>query len=328
MLNLKNIVAVLFLAISSSAWAFMPATGIWGVDSEDNGLPGRGFQIEVENEIVVFTYFGYRADGSSVFYYAAGPIENNTFTASLLDLRDGTSFGTAYKSASLLNPAGTVTVNFTSGKHGFIALPGESQRAISKRPFGYADGPDGLLGQWLLTTIVDGAPFSDMKTLTTKLSATSTGNGVVSTASDDMGCEFQVSGELIGMMFCVDVPLTINADMYVFKFSGDRGTGVSFWVTAMNEDTPTNSSPIYEAHALRIATKTGAKTGLNDGTQSSISTHALRVPTKITANYSAKDVEKNNPSNMEKSLSPEDSIRIAVLTAWASEVRAIMQARP
>lgn len=325
MLNLKNVVAALFLAISSSAWAFMPATGMWGVDSENTGLPGRGFQVEVENEIMVFTYFGYRADGSSVFYYAAGPIVSNTFTASLLDLRDGTSFGAPYKPASLLNPAGTVTMNFTSGKHGFITLPGESQKAISKMPFGYADGPDGLLGQWMITTLVGDSAFSGVRTFNKKLAASSTGNGVVTTASSDVGCEFQVSGEFAEMVLCVDIPLTIDTDIFAFKFSGDHGTGIYFWVTAMSGDTPSSFSSNYEAHALRLATKTGAKTGLNDGTKTSLSTHALRVPAKISVNHSAKELEKNNSSGMEKSLSSQDSIRMAALAAWASEVRAIIQ---
>ncbi|MEO6423167.1 MAG: hypothetical protein ABIR84_10935 [Candidatus Nitrotoga sp.] len=325
MLNLKSVVVALILAISSSAWAFMPANGMWGVDSEDNGLPGRGFQIEVENEIMVLTYFGYRADGSSVFYYAAGPIANNTFTASLLDLRDGTSFGSVYKPASLLNPAGTVTMNFTSGKHGFITLPGEKKRAVSKRPFGYADGPDGLLGQWMLSTIVADDIFTGARTFNRKLGASSTGNGVVTTASTDVGCEFQVSGEFAEMVLCVDIPLTFDTDIFAFKFSGDHGTGIYYWVTAMTGDTPSSFSSNYEAHALRLATKTGAKTGLNDGTKTSLSTHALRMPAKILVNHSAKNLEKKNSSGMEKSLSQEDSIKTAALAAWASEVRAIMQ---
>ncbi|MCX7196061.1 MAG: hypothetical protein NTV37_09355, partial [Proteobacteria bacterium] len=225
---LKTVFAFLLLLISSSAWAFMPATGIWGIDSEDNGLPGRGFQIEAENGIVVFTYFGYRANGSSVFYYAAGPIVNNIFTASFLDLYGGTTFGGPYQTASLLDPAGTVTISFSSGRHGIISLPSEPQRAISKRPFGYYDGHDGLLGTWLFTRIQSLTPYSQMKNLTVNTGKTTTaGNGIVTTAALDFFCEYQISGELVGIVACGDLAEVAGSMLYALKYSGDRGDGIA-----------------------------------------------------------------------------------------------------
>lgn len=112
MRNVKYTVALLLLLISSSALAFMPATGLWGVDSEDNGLPGRGFQIEAENGIIVLTYFGYRSDGSSVFYIASGPIINNNFTSALLNIQGGISLGGVHKDASISGSPGLVTIIF------------------------------------------------------------------------------------------------------------------------------------------------------------------------------------------------------------------------
>ena len=274
MLNLKIIVAFLCFLICSPAWAFMPAAGMWGVDSEDNGLPGRGFQIEAENGIVVFTYFGYRADGSSVFYFAAGPIVNNTFTASLLDLQGGTSLGGPHQNASLLDPAGTVTIIFSSGKHGIISLPSEPQRAISKRPFGYFDGHDGLLGTWLFTRIQGLTPYSQMKKLINNTGkSTDTGNGIVTTAELDFFCEFQVSGELAGIVVCGDVSEVVGSVFYVLKYSGDRGEGVA----AVQLSSSGDFSADQEMHALRISTKNGIKTGLNDGTGESISVKSQLV---------------------------------------------------
>lgn len=60
--------AALCLGYSGVASAFTPANGLWGINAELNGSPGRGFQIEVENETVVLTYYGYRPDGSSAFF--------------------------------------------------------------------------------------------------------------------------------------------------------------------------------------------------------------------------------------------------------------------
>lgn len=306
MLGSKNIVAALLLAISSSAWAFMPATGIWGIDSENNGSPGRGFQIEAENGIIVFTYFGYRADGSSVFHYA-GPIVNNTFTASLLDLRGGTSFGGPYQMALLSDPAGTVTINFTSGKHGFITLPSEPQRAISKMPFGYADGPDGLLGTWLFTEIVGTQPFSDVHRLVINTGKkTSDGNGVVMTALADFTCEFQTSGSYAEMVVCAGLPLIGGKNIFVLKFSGNRGDGLASFV----ELTSVGLTNYQDAHALRIETKNGVKTGLNDGTQASLTNHSQLAPPQLST-------QTREQGLSEKSLSTEDLEKTAALNMWA-----------
>lgn len=118
MINVKYILALLLLLISSPGLAFMPAAGMWGIDSEDNGLPGRGFQIEAENGIIVFTYFGYRPDGSGMFHIASGPIINNTVTSALLNIQGGTAMRGVHQDALVSGSPGAVTINFTSGKHG------------------------------------------------------------------------------------------------------------------------------------------------------------------------------------------------------------------
>jgi|GEM_PF-278839 len=318
MLNPIIIVAFLCFLICSPAWAFMPAAGMWGVDSEDNGLPGRGFQIEAENGTVVFTYFGYRADGSSVFYFAAGPIVNNTFTASLLDLRGGTSLGGPHQTASLLVPAGIVTISFSSGKHGIISLPSEPQRAISKRQFGYFDGHDGLLGTWLFTRIQDQTPLSQMRNLTVNTGlSTSIGNGVVTTAELDFFCEFLISGEFVGMVVCGDLVEVVGSSFYVLKYSGDRGDGIA----AVQLSSSGNFSADQEMHALRISTKNGIKTGLNDGTEESLSVKSRLAPAQVSTQNLKQVVT-------DKQLLLADVKTVEALKIWASEARAIVQQVP
>ena len=46
----------------------LPDSGLWGFDAEANGQPGRGFQIDQQQgSLMLFTYMGYRADGSPLF---------------------------------------------------------------------------------------------------------------------------------------------------------------------------------------------------------------------------------------------------------------------
>lgn len=324
---MKKIISTLLFTIgvfviNISAWAFMPVIGLWNIDAEMNGQPGRGFMIETRNEIVFMTYFGYRSDGSSLKYNAIGPLINNNFTADLVEYQGGTVIGGMYQPASMNGTIGPVTLSFTSGTHGTITLPGDTPRAISKNSFGYSDGPDGLLGKWLITYDVLSYPNSAIRTLTTNLGvATSTGNGVVATSTGNFGCEFQVSGSYTGMVFCVDVPQAVYSDFYVFKLSGDRGTGVGGWWTSA-----TTLSPLYEAHALRVATKTGAKTGLNDGTIEFIQAQSVMggsgsnsLPVPVNEN-----VLKVTFSEVMQNISPEDFAKSAAVASWAAEVRAII----
>lgn len=309
MLSLKKLAVAAALCISSSAWAFMPASGNWQIDAETTGAPGRGFQIEVQNEIAFFTYFGYRADGSSLFYYAAGKIVNNVFSADLLDIQGGTVLGAPYKGGNVKGAIGTVTLTFSSGEHGTVTLPGEATKAISKDNYGYVKGPDGLLGTWLMAMIIGGESSSQYRNLNTKTgSSTTNGNGMVATANYNFACEYLIAGSLAGHVICVDSPQALYSDVYLFKMSGDRGTGTgNYWTSA------TTLSSTFEAHLLRTTTKSGAKTGLNNGTSGSL------------ANYDGgRQLKQIHAADG----APNDEVSTAALASWASEVRGLLPVAP
>lgn len=251
----------------------MPAGGLWGIDAETTGAPGRGIQIEVENGIVVLTYYGYRLGGSSGFLLASGPIVNNVFSADLFDYQGGTVFGGPYQPAQLIGSAGRVNISFSSGLHGTITLPGESPKAISKLGFGYGNNPDSLLGTWLLTYIGVTSIFSDKYTLTTVTGqSTSNGNGLVTSSSGDFACENIVSGSLAGQIMCTEGVATYD-DSYFFKMSGDRGSGVGWFMGSSG----TLVGP-YQLHVLRTAIRSGQLTGVNDGTVNSLQAKAQVYP--------------------------------------------------
>lgn len=319
---IKAAAAVIAFSVSTSLWAFMPANGIWQIDSETNGQPGRGFTLDVENEVMFFTYYGYRADGSSLFYVAAGPVVNKTFTGDLLNVQGGTSLGAAYKPAYLATSPGKVTLSFTSGTHGTMTLPGESPKAISKNSFGYANGPDGLLGYWQMNMRLSSEIITVGKLLNTKVGAsTTTGNGIVTNSAQNFGCEYQISGLLAGTVLCAEGPIVTYSLVFNFKFSGDHGDGIGMYFTS-----PTTLSSENESHVLRTATKTGARTGLNDGTVASIQiksaarpsiSSSTPAPNMTTAQ--AKESSEANPISM-----PDDPEKAAALAAWAAEVHTLI----
>ena len=185
--KLKSVASALALFGSMSSHAFSPANGAWAIDAESgSSAPGRGFSIEVENEILVFTYFGYRADGTSVFFVSAGAMTDNTFKGALNEIKGGTSLGGAYKGGTVLGSAGNVSISFTNGVKGTITLPGESPKAVSKVAFGYSATPDSLLGTYTMTyKLSSTSTIADTYTLSKKLgTSTSTGSGIVSNSTN------------------------------------------------------------------------------------------------------------------------------------------------
>ena len=304
-------------ALASTAQAFMPATGIWGIDSEMNGTPGRGFNIEVENEVMVFTYYGYRADGSSVFYLAAGAVTNNVFTAALTDYRGGTPIGASYRSATAQGSAGNVSIRFSNGLKGVLTLPGESPKAVSKFSFGYASTAQGLLGSYLFAYVSPTARLVDYYTLSriTGLS-TANGNGLVTDATTTFSCENMVSGSLAGNTVCLESTNNLLDDQYFFKMSGDRGAGFGSWMSA---------GATFAVNVLRTATVTGRQTGINDGTSTSLlsssgaPTAAGVAMAQSQSDQYLKSLEQDTPGPL---LAPDIA---AALNDWAAQARMLMQ---
>jgi dienelactone hydrolase len=110
----------------------VPSNGLWVIDAEHNGQSGRGFQIEQNGGVLVFTYYGYDATGNETWYLASGSMNGNTFTSSLTEYNGGTVLGAAYAAAVVTGSPGQVTIGFATPTTGTITLPGEAARAISK----------------------------------------------------------------------------------------------------------------------------------------------------------------------------------------------------
>lgn len=251
--------------LSFGALAFVPASGLWSfVEESTQNQPGRGITIEVENNIFVLTYYGYRADGSAVFYTAAGPMSGNSFSATLTETKNGTPVGQAYRPATSTGSSpGTVFIDFSSGLNGSITMPGESPKAIAKFAFGYGNSPSGLLGTYFLGyRTTSGITFTDTYTISMQTGvSTSNGNGMVADSLMKFVCENQISGVFSGAIICVENGSTGFEDGYLFRMSGDRGAGVGKWSAI---------STFFPLLVIRTATQNGKLTGINDGTTSSL----------------------------------------------------------
>jgi uncharacterized delta-60 repeat protein len=117
--------------------ATSPAAGLWAIESEIDGRPGRGFAVDVQGNTLVLTVYAYDALGNSNFYQAVGPIDSNgSFTGDLTYYSGGTHFGGPAQTAAAAGTAGTVRIRFVDpGDQAFITLPNESTKLMRKFNF-------------------------------------------------------------------------------------------------------------------------------------------------------------------------------------------------
>mgnify|MGYP000903972726 CR=1 FL=1 len=113
----------------------VPCTGLWVIDAEKGG-PGRGFQIEVQRNLLMMVVNGYEASGAATFHVAGGSYQNGSFSGQLQRYAGGSAIGGSVQAAHLAGSAGQVSLYFSDATHGTIALPGESPKTISKFDFG------------------------------------------------------------------------------------------------------------------------------------------------------------------------------------------------
>ncbi|TWO72397.1 DUF1583 domain-containing protein [Caenimonas sedimenti] len=147
--------------LESSLAPLQPQTGVWGIDAELNGQPGRGFQLAASGNNLVLSFYGYEPNGAARFWLAVGPMADNLFSGTLLAYDGGTAFGDNYKPARFSGPAGAVQLRFTSSTEGEITLPGEAPKRISRVRFGSGGTGNAITprrGVWSIDVETNGQP--------------------------------------------------------------------------------------------------------------------------------------------------------------------------
>ncbi|ATH12252.1 hypothetical protein CHL79_07325 [Delftia acidovorans] len=224
----KKILAAATLLGCGLAHAFMPSNGTWVVTSELNGKPGRGLALDAQNGTLVMQMYAYEPSGQPSFYMTSGALTNNRFSAPLMRYTGGRYLGSGPMSGTEDRNMGQVSMRFTSGVSGFITLPGEQEVAISRFNFGYPAVASSLRGIWTMTSIGSEGLQTLGVELIRQTSATSNGNGLMTSGDGLFGCEHQVRGALAGETLCV----WINSSgqilrSYRFVYSVNDGEGTS-----------------------------------------------------------------------------------------------------
>ena len=226
-MHFKLLATTAFLMSSGLTQAFTPQAGTWIVNSELDGKPGRGLAIDVQKDTFVMQMYAYERTGEPTFYLATGKIANDQVSTSLMRYSSGRYLGSGPLSGKEAGNAGTVNFRFTSDATGFITLPGEQEKEISRFNFGYPFEASSLKGIWSFTSIdSQGRLSSEAYNLTMVVPGTADGNGLVMAADRSFACEHNISGIFKGLTLCIKMNTKgIVEHGYFFKYTINEGEG-------------------------------------------------------------------------------------------------------
>ena len=132
--------AAVMAAMSGSAAAFQPVGGLWDNPAKN----GQGYDLVVQRETLVVTFFVYDSLGEPEWYQAAGPMKNldgsPTFTAQVNRFNGGPP-------SPDVEGSGTLTITFDLPGVAGMEWRGERQE-IRLRDFGFGTGPEAMYGVW------------------------------------------------------------------------------------------------------------------------------------------------------------------------------------
>ena len=253
----KTLIMAAAMAGASIAHAFTPQAGTWVVTAENNGEPGRGFGLDVQNSTLVMQMYAYDAGGNPVFYLSAGTLADNRYNGLLRKYRGGRFFGSGDLAGREDGDAGAVSMRFISGTRGYVTFPGEPEKEISRFNFGYTTAPEHLRGIWMLSALNRGSASLDRLdyfALEDAVQGSSYGTGAMVSRDRVYSCENLVSGPNAGLVMC----LKFNTDSSLqrvnfFELSINDGEGVA------GSSTQTADDVLY---ARRITNTTGDFTGI------------------------------------------------------------------
>lgn len=145
---MRYLAIVLLTLFSSAALAFTPDDGLWWNPSQS----GRGFNIDVQNEILILTVYVYTQSGEPVWYQGVGYLTRTSHgvkaSGELTRFHDGQCIGCEYrKPEKQTGFAGPFTLTFHSRTTATLEWAGGTL-PIRRTIYAYKNEWDKMLGEW------------------------------------------------------------------------------------------------------------------------------------------------------------------------------------
>lgn len=262
---LKHAVAAALLAMTGLAQAFVPQSGTWVITDELNGKPGRGFAIDVQNDVLVMQVYAYEKNGQPTFYQTTGYLprfdpnqQGDVVVEAKLGRYEGGRFlGSGDRSGTEAGTPGNVRLRFVNGTLGYITLPYEQEKQIKRFAFGYDNSPESLLGLWSVVYADESGRIEhDAVELTRVSQGSSYSNGMAVSYDGMFACEQLIRGNDMGKSQCIK-----------FRSSTSSQPVRSFWMrwsvnSGEGDWNNTGSAGHGAVYANRLMQSSGRITGI------------------------------------------------------------------
>lgn len=233
----KTIMVIILMLVSVCSYAIQPVEGAW----DDPNAPGRGATIEIQNGIMVITYFGYGDDRSDRWWQGVGFETfngSNIYTGTLNAFEGGQCIGCSYQQNSIneSSSAGSFSIKFNTWTDAEFQWAGGTDNLV-KLDWGYAGQKSYLYGSWLISSF-----FS---------SGTSSGeNAIVFHSELDDGETEYVVGNRSGYEFTGDYmalasQLEVEGQEYIFILYDSSTSYYRAYLFLLNENKATGRGWLY-----------------------------------------------------------------------------------
>lgn len=145
---MRNALFIATLVMSSTASAMLPDNGWYWNPNES----GRGFNIEIQNNVLFMSGFVYDQAGNQVWAVSGGTMSSDRFYSGTAYVTSGGQcVGCAYR-APTNTAIGNITVNFSDEQHATITFNGTAIQ-VQREPFGldFTNPVTPLFGEWATT---------------------------------------------------------------------------------------------------------------------------------------------------------------------------------
>lgn len=139
--------AVLVVLAAAPARAILPESGWYWNPAQS----GRGFNIEIQDNLLFMAAFAYDGAGQPVWYVAGGPMASDrSFAARASRVTGGPCFGCPYTPPGVTD-VGPVSIAFADEGQATVSILGETI-AVRRQDFANLTlNPDALYGEWSTT---------------------------------------------------------------------------------------------------------------------------------------------------------------------------------
>lgn len=158
--SLKSAIALLALTFAGATNAAIPEKGMWWNPNES----GRGYGIDVQDNILFVTYYGYDEAGKSTFFTSLGALTSTGeewISADWNGFSGGQCWGCSY-SAPTPTSIGAARFKFDTPLTGTITLSNGTSIQIQRQSVVGFNPAHALQGTWHTTNGTRGSYFGDM----------------------------------------------------------------------------------------------------------------------------------------------------------------------